>query len=87
MNNVSIYQEKKKNGLAVYSKKAFTGVAAGTAAVLAAATSSFAGITELFAGVDISGAETAVQTLMIAMVVVGVMFFGYKLLKRIGVAA
>ncbi len=85
--NVLVSQVKEEIRLSIYSKKAVAGFALGTAAVLSAATSSYAGITELFAGVDIAGAETAVQTLMIAMVVVGVMFFGYKLLKRMGVAA
>lgn len=54
--------------------------------VMASASSSYAGITELLAAVDIDGAETAVQTFMVALVAVGLLFLGYKLLKKMGVA-
>lgn len=56
------------------------------ASLLATASSSYAGISELFAAVDVDGVETHVQTFMIALIGIGLLFFGYALLKRLRVA-
>jgi hypothetical protein len=62
-------------------------LAAGAAAtaVMASASPSHAGLTELFAAADIAGVSTSIETFLIALVGIGLLFFGYILLKKLRV--
>lgn len=62
---------------------------AGTAAVLSlVAGNAFAvdSITDLFAAVDISGVQTSVYTFLAALIGIGLLFFGRRLLAKLGVS-
>jgi Fe2+ transport system protein B len=43
-------------------------------------------ITDLFTAVDISGVQAAVYTFLVALVGVGLLFFGRRLLRSLGVS-
>jgi len=67
-------------------KKSAMIVGAASAAVLAAVTSSFAAVADLFTAVDTTGLDTSTTTIMLFMVTIGLMFFGRNILRRIGVS-
>ncbi len=58
--------------------------AAACAAVLAAVSSSFAALADLFTAVDTTGVDTSTTTIMVFCVTIGLMFFGRNILRRMG---
>lgn len=67
----------------LFKKSVLIGSAA-CVAVLAAVTSSFAALADLFTAVDTTGTDTSVTTIMVFCVTLGLMFFGRKILRRLG---
>ena len=65
-------------------KKSLLIGSAACAAVLAAVTSSFAALADLFTAVDVTGTDTSVTTIMVFCVTIGLMFFGRNILRRMG---
>jgi Fe2+ transport system protein B len=88
MNTEIVVQKEKNPGrFAVLRHKAAAGlVTAG--AVFGLASNSFAAdtITDLFTSVNISGVQTAVYTVLAALVAIGLLFFGRALLRKLGVS-
>lgn len=82
------YSEIRKKLTSAASSMKSLPLAAGAAAtaVMASASSSHAGITELFAAVDIAGVSTSVQTFIIALIGIGLLFFGRRVLAKLGVS-
>jgi hypothetical protein len=81
--NVTLFQPAKKVSLRLLGPAAIAG------ALVSAAGNAFAGgsdMAALFALVDVSGAQTAVFTVLAAMVAIGLLFFGRRLLRRSGVS-
>lgn len=74
----------------IYSKMKgkLAAAAVGTTAVALTAGNALAvdSITDLFAAVDISGVQTAVYTFIVALIGIGLLFFGRRLLSRMGVS-
>ncbi len=68
-------------------KKRF-GITSLAAGITAIATSSFAveTLADLMAVPDISGAKTAVYTFLSGLILIGVLFFGRRLLAKMGVS-
>jgi phosphate/sulfate permease len=62
--------------------------AAGATAVALTAGNALAvdSITDMFAAVDITGVQTAVYTFLVALIGIGLLFFGRRLLARMGVS-
>ncbi|WPD22857.1 MAG: hypothetical protein SD837_22070 [Candidatus Electrothrix scaldis] len=82
--NVTLYRPAKR----VLSSKFAIPSIAGAGAVLAGASGAFASsdMAALFALVDVSGAQAAIFTVLAAMVAIGLLFFGRRLLQRTGVS-
>lgn len=84
MMNVMLYRPAKR----ILSSRYAVPSAAGIGSVLVGASGAFAAsdMAALFALVDVSGAQAAVFTVLAAMVAIGLLFFGRRMLKRTGVS-
>lgn len=81
--NIVVAEKKKPVG---FMAKTGALVAGAGALVATSATSSQAAIADLFSAIDITGAEAAVQAFIVSLVGIGLLFFGWKLLRRLGVS-
>ena len=86
MMNVTLYRPAKR----VLSSKWAVPSVAGIGSVLAGASGAFAAaandMAALFALADVSGAKTEIFTILSAMVFIGLLFFGRRLMRRTGVS-
>ena len=82
--NVTLYRPAER----VFSSRYSIPAVAGIGSVLAGASGAFAAsdMAALFALVDVSGAQSAIFTVLAAMVGIGLLFFGRRLLTRTGVS-
>jgi LPXTG-motif cell wall-anchored protein len=75
--NVTLYQPAKKVSLKLLGPAIIGG-----AGVLMAATSSMAGIAELFAAVDLSGVSTGIESIFITLIGIAVLGAAFIYVKR-----
>ena len=82
--NVTLYRPAKR----ILSSRYAVPSAVGAGSVLVGASGAFAAsdMAALFALVDVSGAQSAIFTVLSAMVAIGLLFFGRRLLTRTGVS-
>ncbi|MCI5159054.1 MAG: hypothetical protein D3906_11600 [Candidatus Electrothrix sp. AUS1_2] len=82
--NIALYRPSKR----VLSSRYAIPSAVGIGSVLAGASGAFAAsdLSALLAVADISGAQAAIFTVLSGMVLIGVLFFGRRLLQRGGVS-
>ncbi|MCI5217731.1 MAG: hypothetical protein D3914_00705 [Candidatus Electrothrix sp. LOE2] len=82
--NVTLYRPARR----ILSGRWAIPAVAGAGAVLSVSSSAFAAsdMGALFALVDVSGAKSSIFTVLSAMVAIGLLFFGRRLLRQTGVS-